>query len=89
MQAQPTEAVFDSFICPFDGAFLVGIFNAQHELAAMSAELSSEARGELSDYARVSIEDGRPEELLGMLQSAGEVEEARKAAEQAAAGEEP
>ncbi|MDH3730814.1 MAG: HEAT repeat domain-containing protein, partial [Acidimicrobiia bacterium] len=50
-----------------------------HELAEIAGSLSEESRGELHDYARASMDDGRPEELLGMLQSAGEVDEARRA----------
>jgi hypothetical protein len=50
-----------------------------HELAELSHGLSAESRGELAEYARVSIDEGRPEELLGMLQSASEVDSARRA----------
>jgi hypothetical protein len=50
-----------------------------HDLAAMSGDLSAEARGDLVEYARTSFDDGRPAELIAMLQSPAEVDEARRA----------
>jgi HEAT repeat protein len=50
-----------------------------HELAELSHDLSVESRGQLAEYARVSIDEGRPEELLEMLQPASEVDGARRA----------
>ncbi len=52
-----------------------------HELAAIAPSLQGESHTQLMEYARVASDtaDGRPEELLALLQSASEVKEARLA----------
>lgn len=52
-----------------------------HELAGLAPDLVGESRAHLVEYARIASDtaDGRPEELLALLQSAAEVKEARMA----------
>ncbi len=52
-----------------------------HELAGVAPYLDPDSRATLMEYARVALDtaDGRPEELLALLQSAAEVKEARMA----------
>ncbi len=52
-----------------------------HELAGVAPRLAGDSRDQLMEYARVALDtaDGRPEELLALLQSASEVREARMA----------
>ncbi len=52
-----------------------------HELAGVAPQLDGDSRERLMSYARVALDtaDGRPEELLALLQSASEVKEARMA----------
>ncbi len=52
-----------------------------HELAGIAPQLDGSSHERLMSYARVALDtaDGRPEELLALLQSASEVREARMA----------
>ncbi len=50
-----------------------------HDLARLATSLPQPVRAGLLEYARVSTEEGRPEELMALLQSAEEVQEARRA----------
>jgi len=51
-----------------------------HELARLAPELDEAARAELEEYARLATDvDGRPDEILQLLQTSNEVKAARKA----------